>query len=276
MHEWPSMKHNRLSVNQICFPSATIAQLENYWQQLQLQRVGCLSTLLDNDEAVLADVLKRNRFQLETIAHVFLSSGNLSISESVKAGRARLMELIRKAEKVNAHSIYMMTGGRGTLSWEQAADSFSEAIAPCVARANDAGIQLAIENAPAVYADATLAHTLRDAIALAEIAGIGICVELFACWAEAGLRELFERALPRCVLVQVSDYVYGDRALPARAVPGDGVIPLRQIIECLQSVGYRGVFDLEIIGPRIDREGYFPAAQRAANYLDQMLRELSA
>ncbi|MFT3928872.1 MAG: TIM barrel protein [Spongiibacteraceae bacterium] len=268
------MKHNRLSVNQICFPGATIAQLESYWQQLQLQRVSCLSTLLENDDGVLADVLSRNRFQLETIAHVFLSSGNLSISESVQAGRARLTELIRKAEQVNAHSIYMMTGGRGNLSWEQAADSFSEAIAPCIEQAKNAGIKLAIENAPAVYADVTLAHTLRDAIALAEMAGIGICIELFACWAEAGLRELFERALPRCVLVQVSDYVYGDRALPARAVPGDGVIPLRQIVEWLQGIGYRGAFDLEIIGPRIDREGCFPAAQRAANYLDQILREL--
>lgn len=269
--------HERLSVNQICFMGADIAQLEKYWRELNVSRVGCLSSpLLDTHFDSLRDMLVRNQWQLETVAHVFLPSGNLSISESVQAGRARLTELIHKAEQVKARSIYMMTGGRGSLSWEQAADSFSEAIAPCVEQAKNSGITLAIENAPAVYADVHIAHTLHDAIALAEMANVGVCIEVFACWAEANLRQLFERALSRCVLVQVSDYIYGDRALPARAVPGDGVIPLRKIIECLQGVGYRGAFDLELVGPRIDREGHFPAAQRAAKYLDQMLRELSA
>jgi sugar phosphate isomerase/epimerase len=269
--------HERLSVNQICFPGATIAQLEDYWRTLQLARVSCLSMPLlgDNFESLRA-VLTRNHFQLETIAHVFLASGDLSIRDATQNARARLSELIHKAEQLRARSIYMMTGGHGNLMWEQAADSFSEAIAPCVAQAKDAGIELAIENAPAVYADVNIAHTLRDAIALAEMANIGVCIELFACWAEAGLRDLFERALPRCVLVQLSDYVYGDRALPARAVPGDGAIPLRQIIEWLLGVGYKGAFDLEIIGPRIDREGHVAAAQRAANYLDKILAELDA
>lgn len=269
--------HARLSVNQICFPGASMAQLESYWQQLQLQRVSCLSMpLLDDKFSTLQTILQNNHFQLETIAHVFLASGDLSVREATQAGRARLSQLIEKAEQLGARSIYMMTGGHGRLTWEQAAENFCEAIAPCIAQANSAGIALAIENAPAVYADVHIAHTLNDALTLAEMANIGVCIEMFACWAEAGLRQLFERALPRCVLVQLSDYVYGDRALPARAVPGDGVIPLRQIVEGLLAVGYQGAFDLEIIGPRIDREGHFAAAQRAANYLDAMLRELNA
>lgn len=269
--------HTRLSVNQICFPGATIAQLQAYWQALQLTRVSCLSMpLLDNHFAALRDVLKQNNFQLETIAHVFLSSGDLSSREAIQAGRSRLNDLIRKAEQLGARSIYMMTGGHGYLSWEEAAQNFCDAIAPCVEQANSAGITLAIENAPAVYADVNLAHTLNDAISLAEMANINVCIELFACWAEAGLEKLFERAVSRCCLVQLSDYVYGDRALPARAVPGDGVIPLRKIIASLLNVGYRGVFDLEIIGPRIDREGHFAAAQRAANYLDHILSEVGA
>ncbi len=269
--------HARLSVNQICFPGATIAQLEEYWRTLQLTRVSCLSTpLLDENFESLRAALTRNHFQLETITHVFLAGQDLSVREATHAGRTRLSALIQKAEQIGARSIYMMTGGHGRLTWEQAAENFCEAVAPCIAQADDAGIALAIENAPAVYADVHIAHTLHDALTLAEMAGIGVCIELFACWAEAGLRKLFERAVPRCVLVQLSDYIYGDRALPARAVPGDGAIPLRQIIEWLLSAGYRGAFDVELIGPRIDREGHFAAARRAANYLDKILDELSA
>jgi len=59
-------------------------------------------------------------------------------------------------------------------------------------------------------------------------------------------------------------------------VPGDGAIPLRQVIEWLLNAGYKGAFDVELIGPRIDREGHFAAARRAADYLDKMLCELGA
>jgi len=269
--------HSRLSVNQICFLGAPLDQLENHWRALQIQRVGCLSVpLLDGSFDSLRNILQRNNLQLETIAHVFLTGHDLSVAEATKAGRVRLSELIGKAEQVGARSIYMMTGGHGALAWEQAAENFSAAIAPCIRQARDAGITLAIENAPAVYADVHIAHTLHDALTLAEMADIGVCIEIFACWAEAGLRALFERAADRCCLVQLSDYVYGDRALPARAVPGDGAIPLRQVIEWLLNAGYKGAFDVELIGPRIDREGHFAATRRAVDYLDGLLCELGA
>jgi sugar phosphate isomerase/epimerase len=127
-----------------------------------------------------------------------------------------------------------------------------------------------------LYADNHIAHSLRDALALAEMADIGVCIDLYACWAEAGLRESIERALPRLQLVQISDYVYGDRALPCRAVPGDGAVPLARILEWLLAAGYAGAFDLELIGPRIDREGRLRAVRRAAQYVGEMLRGLGA
>ena len=88
-----------------------------------------------------------------------------------------------------------------------------------------------VENASALYADVNIAHTLRDVLTLSDIADVGACVELFGCWVEPGLRESLVRAIPRCGIVQVCDYMYGDRSLPSRAVPGDGAIPIRRIIE---------------------------------------------
>jgi sugar phosphate isomerase/epimerase len=75
-------------------------------------------------------------------------------------------------------------------------------------------------------------------------------------------------------VVQVSDYVLGDKSLPARAVPGDGVIPLRHIFAQLFASGYDGNFDLELLGPRIDKEGHREAARRAAQVTGNILREL--
>ena len=269
--------HERISVNSMCFPGATMAELARHWSQLGAQRVSLISQqLADGPEPVRA-ALVTGRYILETITHPFLGPRHLTDQESDwHAPRAALLRLIDDANLLGARSIYMLTGGHGALSWEEAAAAFSAAIAPCVTRARDAGVALMIENAPALYADIHIAHTLRDTITLAEMAGIGVCIDIFGCWTEAGLRESVARATPRCQLVQVGDYVYGDRSLPSRAVPGDGVIPWQRILGWILKAGYSGAFDLELIGPRIEREGYFAAVGRAGHELGLILQSLGA
>jgi sugar phosphate isomerase/epimerase len=270
--------HERVSVNQLCFPGASLSQLPAYWRDLSARRVSFLSPpLLGEDLSPVQQSLAGSEYQVETIAHFFMPGQQLTPhEESWQRARTQLTQLIAIAAKLGAKSIYMLTGGRGSLTWEQAAEAFGAAVEPCVAQARDAGIALAIENASPLYADAHIAHSLRDTVALAEMAGIGVCIDLFGCWTEAGLRQSIERTMPRCHVIQVSDYVYGDRALPSRAVPGDGVIPLQQLLEWALAAGYAGAFDLELIGPRIDREGHLAAVRRAAEQVGKTLRSLGA
>ncbi len=179
---------------------------------------------------------------------------------------------IALARRLGAQSLYLLTGGRGGLDWEGAAERFArelEGLRP-------PELPVLIENAPALYADIHFAHTLADTIRLAELADTGICIELFACWGEADLKAPFRRAMPRVGLVQVSDYVPGDRAYPCRAVPGDGVIDLERLIGDLLDMGYQGVFDIELIGPRIEAEGPRMAAKRAAEHVSELLTRLGA
>ena len=98
---------------------------------------------------------------------------------------------------------------------------------------------------------------------------------MFHCWAEADFDALVQRALPRTALIQLSDYVLGDRALPARAVPGDGAIPLEALRRAQALAGgYAHGFDLELIGPRIDDEGRLESARRACEVVSAMLDRL--
>lgn len=270
--------HDRISVNQICFLGEPIEAVAGHWRDLGARRVSLVSgSLLGEALPAVRGALNAGGLKVETINHVFLAGKGLDASESYWPGeRAKLARLIEIAAEIGAGSIYMLTGGRGSLTWEEAAAAFSAALAPCVARAREAGIALLIENAPSLYADIHIAHTLRDAIALAEMAGIGVCIEMQACWAEGALRSLFEQAMPRCGVIQVSDYILGDRSLPSRAVPGDGAIPLKRMIDWALSAGYAGAFDLELIGPRIDAEGRLQAARRAGGHVGEILRALGA
>ena len=99
------------------------------------------------------------------------------------------------------------------------------------------------------------------------MAGVGICIDLFHCWAEADFAGSGGPGATRTQLIQLSDYVLGDRALPARAVPGDGAIPIEPFVVQVLAGGYPYHFDLELIGPRIDAEGRFEAARRACEVI---------
>ena len=58
--------------------------------------------------------------------------------------------------------------------------------------------------------------------------------------------------------------------------PGDGDIPIARILGQVLDAGYRGCFDLELIGPAIEDEGYEHAVPRAITAFDELLASLPA
>jgi sugar phosphate isomerase/epimerase len=263
--------HKRLSVHNVTFYGEPLAELSAHWAALGVSRLSILdSQLLDPQLPVL---LRRNDYAVEAVYHLFAGG---SLVSDPHAARDALSTVIDAAAEVGAHTVYLLTGGRAHLTWRQAAERFCAMIAPCAARAKVAGVALAIENASSLYADIHLAHTLRDTIALAEMSDLGICIDVFHCWAEGDFEAQVQRALPRTALIQLSDYVLGDRALPGRAIPGDGVIPIETFVAQALAGGYSHGFDLELIGPRIDEEGRLESARRACDVVGAMLDRLGA
>lgn len=269
--------HDRVSVNALCFPGADLRGAAAAWREVGAHRVSFPSTLLGDDPAEAGALLREGGHRLESLVHLFFHERPLSRDEEAWAEeRARLDRAVDAAAALGGRSVYMMTGGRGRLTWEEAAECFASAVEPCVARARELGIEVLIEPSPPLYADWTIAHSLRDALTLAELSGVGIDIDIYGCWVEAGLKRTIEAAVPRCHLVQVSDQVCGDRSVPSRAVPGDGDVPLVRILDWILSAGYEGAFDLELIGPRIDAEGHVNAVHRAAAVVGEMLASLGA
>lgn len=268
--------HPRISLHQVAFVDESITAFVDHCRALGVGHMTLVTPLLMRpgglEEARRA--LAPDGPRVDCVNHPFATFPDLErdSGEAVE----KLTEAIEIAAALGARSLYLLTGGRGALSWEAAAERFAELIAPCQPAARRHGIRLLVENASAFNADIHIAHTLADTIRLAEIADMGICVDLHACWVEAGLRDLFERAMPRIGLVQVSDYVPGDRAAPCRAVPGDGAIPLERLLGEIVEAGYAGLFDIELIGPRIEAEGARIATGRAAEHLSRILDRLGA
>src|SRR6185295_13032284 len=148
--------------------------------------------------------------------------------------------------------------------------------APLIEDANGRGIPFGLEHTNSLRVDVGFVHSLRDVVDLARRMGIGVCVETNACWAERALDETIRTSVDTFRIVQVSDFAIGTLSTPNRLVPGDGDIPLERILGQVLAAGYDGCFDLELIGPRIDEEGYESSCTRAVDALGRILTDLGA
>ena len=144
--------------------------------------------------------------------------------------------------------------------------------APVLAEARARNVGFALEHTNSLRVDVGFVHTLRDALDLARRLGVHVCMEINACWAERDLAATIADGIDRIGVVQVSDFAIGTLSTPNRLVPGDGDIPLQRIIGQLLDAGYEGLFDLELVGPRIEEEGYASAIGRSVVRLSEMLR----
>jgi len=240
------------------------------------------------DVSLLLRKLEATGDRARAIADVVASPGlrvdNLAVGDSFELadpgqwerGRDRLRSCLDVSAALGSRCVVVTTGGPAGLTWEAAADALEEAIAPVVAEARSYGQELAVENTNGLRLDISFANTLRDACDLARRLGLGVCMEINNAWCERGLMDTVRRNLDLLRIVQVNDFVVGTLQTPDRAVPGDGDIPLRRILGGLLDAGYRGFFELEILGPRIEAEGYESAVRRSLSHLGTLLEELGA
>jgi sugar phosphate isomerase/epimerase len=199
-----------------------------------------------------------------------LMSSGVDASNIIETAGAPIDEVLDVATIIDA-AVVITSGAPNGRSWEDAADGFAAFIAGLP---DEHRRRVLLEHTNPFRVDLSFVHTLRDALDLARRVDVGVCMEVNACWIERGLAESIAAGVSERLirLVQVSDFVVGTKATPDRAVPGDGDIPLARIVDQLLAAGYTGRFDLEIIGPRIEAEGYERAVSRSLARVSELLQ----
>lgn len=253
--------HPRISVNSLSSLFQSFDDDIAMWRALGVDHVGLISPKL---EAVGWDTAR------DLATETGLRVSNLSVEERV------VDESLRFAASIGAGSVYLTSGGAGSLPWDQAAAAFCARIAPHAALADELGVRLAVEPTNPLRADLSFVFCMRDGFDLARAAGIGAVLDLYSCWYERGLEKLVRKHLDVLALVQISDFALQTYNTPNRSVIGDGDIPLERLFGMLLDAGYQGAFDLEILGPRIEEEGYASAIARSVGRASEILDRLGA
>ena len=268
--------HPRVSVSSFSSLTNSFEGDVVLWQELGLYHVGLNVGKVEVagwDAAAAA--VRAARFRVSNLAGPAPAAADAHYA----AQRAVLETLTRGvdfARAVGAPCFYIVSGGPGRCSWEEAAVRFANAIEPVNAYAREQGVALAIEPTNPLRADVSIVFSLRDTVRLARDADLGVVVELQACWLEPDFAETVRASIDRVRLVQVSDFAIGTFDTPNRVVPGDGDIPIERLLGNLLDAGYEGVFDLELLGPRIEAEGYRDAIRRSVDRLSNVLDRLGA
>jgi sugar phosphate isomerase/epimerase len=132
----------------------------------------------------------------------------------------------------------------------------ARAVEEVVPVAADHGVTLAIEAFHPVFAaDRSAIVTLDQACELAErfdSAHVGVAVDTFHLWWDPGLERAIARAAGRIATVQLGDWpaVMGV-PLRGRALPGDGVAPLAEVLALVLAAGYDGPVEVEVLSEEV-------------------------
>jgi sugar phosphate isomerase/epimerase len=270
--------HPRLSVDASSSYRLSLRDDIALWRELGVGHVGLIRPKLEEvGWATARDLVASARLRVSTIFGATYRPLDADPALGWReADQAATREALAFAASIGAASVYVCSGSAASLTWEDAADAFCDFIAPCAAAANSVGVPLLIEPTSPLRADVSFVYWQRDAMDIARRAGIQVMLDFQSCWFERGLDELVRKNIDLIGMVQISDYVIGTLQAGDRAVPGDGVIPLERLIGNVLDAGYQGPFDLEVLGPRIESEGYASAIRRSVERVGELLERLGA
>ena len=266
--------HPRIAVHGLCGWTAPLEEDLAFYKREGIDYVSVAMLKLDKvgrDEGV--ELVRAADLR---IAHVTVTDGfDLAQPSEWERKREDLCEVIDIATRLSAERVCMSAGPAGVLLADDAAEAFVEAMAPVRTYAESAGVPLILEHNHLIRRDLSFLNSLRDVIEFGRDQHIDACLEVQNCWYEGHLQRTINDGIDLIKLMQISDWAKADIHLPTeRAVMGDGDLPLKPIMRMLLDAGFEGAFEIEVVGPKIEAEGYQSAVMRSIAWLEQALGEL--
>jgi sugar phosphate isomerase/epimerase len=262
--------HPRLSVSAISSYALTFEQDLELWAELGIRSVGLYLPKLD--AAGLDHAVEQVRAAELAVSTIACRGFALSQPDTWAQRRVALDVAVDAAAAVGAACLFVTAGSPGPLGWDDCVEALGAALGPVRDRATARGVAIAIENSNPMRRDVAFVQTLQDSVDVARAHDVGVVVEITNCWSDRDIDRVIADGIDTFRVVQVSDYVVGDLRASERAVPGDGDIPLGRLLGVVADAGFDGYYELEMLGPRIEQEGYRSAISRALVALEPLLQ----
>ena len=166
--------------------------------------------------------------------------------------------------------VLCLTGAAGGRDESEARELVVDGLRRLAATADGAGVRVGLEPIHASQRDKlTLITTIPETLQLLEDAGlpdVGIMIDLWHVWDTPEIDRHLTENVDRITGVHVADW-YGD-GRDERALPGEGVARIGELMRVLRDAGWNGAWDVEIFGVPDDPASFWAldvgeAARRA-------------
>ena len=239
----------RLSLNQMTTPRWCLEEdLENY-RERGLRAIG-LNWQKFDDDAVSADVdrIRRSGLEVSTLGWCggFTGAGGLTYPDAMLDARRKL----RIARQIRAGALVVIPGVQFTHIRSHAVRLAMEAVAELCDAAADSTVKIALQPMDALFGkNWSFLNRLEETLEILErvnCPSAQFCFGTYHLWKEPRLLEVLPQIVHRIAVVQLSDWREPPRSENDRELPGDGVIPLKEIVTTLEQSGYRGLYEVEV------------------------------
>ena len=189
------------------------------------------------------------------------------------------LDAIETAAAINAGCLIVVAGDRNGHTHRHARRLFSQALTELSEAASALHIDLAIEPMHAGSgSEGCFLHNIQrtlDVIGDIGWPGVGIVFDSYHLGHDPSVLQWLPSVAPLVRLVQLADGRHAPIGEQDRCLLGDGVLPVREIIRCLEDNGYEGFYELELIGESVENLHYERVIDHSRMYLESCLPSLA-
>ena len=197
------------------------------------------------DESHVREVAKAVSASGLDVSHV-VASGRYTEADDDQR-RARVAHTVRAVEWtaiLGGACLIIESGDLNGLSRRGAIERSAQAIGQILAETEESPVRMAIEPVKDVDFITTLDEAL-DLVELIDHPRFGVYVDVCHIWQDTGVSDAIERSSGHILGVHVADLL--PQSFPgARLAPGDGVVPIGELITAIETTGYTGSYDIEL------------------------------
>lgn len=203
----------------------------------------------------------------------FTGSDGRGHRESIDDAR----EAIRLASAMHAGCLIVCTGGRNNHISRQAERLLSTALDALVPLAELHDVTLALEPMHTTYSEEwTLLNDLDRAARVVDDYDspyLKLAIDMYHVEYDAQSPAMSPNFVNRVAIVQLADRRTAPSADQDRCPLGEGVVPLGEIVSSLIAGGYRGDFDIELIGCDVERDNYVSLIEQSRAFASKLLAD---
>ena len=162
------------------------------------------------------------------------------------------LDALRLATEMKAGCLVVVSGGRASHTLSHARRLLREALRELGAAADRQGPSIALAAVPHRSHDRCSFLPSLDAalelLAECNHPRVGLALDFLRIWQEDRLCRRMAEIVPWVKIAALCDARAPGRGDEDRCVPGRGQLPLAEMISALESHGYRGMYDLHLLG----------------------------